>query len=89
MNIYIGNLSPETSEDQLRKLFEPFGKVASIHLMKDTFSSRPLGFGFVEMPAEKEAQDAITGLNKTKIKERVVMVSETEPTPERRSTGRG
>ncbi|MBW8040122.1 MAG: RNA-binding protein [Planctomycetes bacterium] len=89
MDIYIGNLSPETSEDELRKLFEPYGKVKSINIMKDTFSGRPLGFGFVKMSKSKEAQEAISILNRTRIKKNVVMISETEDTPERRTTGRG
>jgi len=56
MNIYVGNLSPDTSEDELRKLFEQYGRVASINIIKDKFSGRPLGFGFAKMPAAKEAQ---------------------------------
>jgi RNA recognition motif-containing protein len=86
MNIYVGNLSPKTSEDELRKLFEPYGKVASTSIIKDKFSGRPLGFGFVKMPASKEAQQAISALNRKRIKKRVVMVSETKATPERRSS---
>ncbi len=88
MNIYVGNLSPDTSEDELRQLFEPYGKVSSTNIIKDKFSGRPLGVGFVEMPARKEAQQAISGLNRKRIKKRVVMVSETEATTERRSTDR-
>ena len=88
MNIYVGNLSPDTSEDELRKLFEPYGKVASINIIKDKFSGRPLGFGFVKMPAAKEAQQAISVLNRRKIDERVVMVSEAKATTERRSSVR-
>ena len=53
MNIYVGNLSPDTSEDKLRKLFEQYGKVASINIIKDKFSGRPLRFGFVKMPLKE------------------------------------
>ena len=88
MNIYVGNLSPDTSEDELRQLFEPYGKVSSTSIIKDKFSGRPLGVGFVVMPAREEAQRAISGLNRKRIKKRVVMVSETEATTERRSTDR-
>ena len=88
MNIYVGNLSPDTSEDKLRKLFERYGKVASINIIKDKFSGRPLGFGFVKMPALEEAQQAISALNRRKINKRVVMVSETKATTERRSSVR-
>ncbi len=88
MNVYVGNLSPDTSEDKLRKLFEQYGKVASINIIKDKFSGRPLGFGFVKMPALKEAQQAISALNRRKINKRVVMVGETKATTERRSSVR-
>jgi RNA recognition motif-containing protein len=88
MNIYVGNLSPDTSEDDLQQLFEQYGRVASINIIKDKFSGRPLGFGFVKMSATKEAQQAISALNRTKIKKRVVMVSEAKATTERRSDAR-
>jgi len=67
MNIYVGNLSPDTSEDKLRKLFEQYGKAASINIIKDKFSGCPPGFGFVKMLASKEAQQAISALNRRKI----------------------
>ncbi|MHC4636222.1 MAG: RNA recognition motif domain-containing protein [Planctomycetota bacterium] len=85
MNIHIGNLSADTSEDDLRKAFEPFGRITSITIIKDKFSGNPLGFGFVEMPGNKQAQQAVEALNRTRIKGRVVMVSATKPRIERRN----
>jgi len=55
MNIYVGNLSREISEEDLREAFEVFGKVASVTVIKDKFSGESRGFGFVEMPAKAEA----------------------------------
>lgn len=63
MNIYIGNLSFGTTEDTLKPLFIEFGEVESIKLIKDRFSGRPKGFGFIEMPSNSEADQAIKALN--------------------------
>jgi len=84
MNIYIGNLGPKASENDLRKAFEPHGRVTSVNLIKDKFNGNPLGFGFVEMPGSKQAQQAVEALNRTKIKGRTVIVSETRERIERR-----
>ncbi len=62
MNIYVGNLSREVTEEDLREAFEAFGKVTSVTVIKDKFSGESRGFGFVEMPAKAEAQSAMTGL---------------------------
>ena len=85
MNIYVGNMSREVTEDDLRKAFEAFGQVASITLIKDKFSGESRGFGFVEMPGKDEAQSAITGLNGTDLKGRKLNVNEARP----RSEGHG
>jgi len=82
MNIYVGNLSHETSEEDLREAFEAFGQVASATVIKDKFSGESRGFGFVEMPAKAEAQSAITGLNGKELKGRTLKVSEARPRPE-------
>ena len=63
MNIYIGNLSPRTSEEELRGVFEEFGEVGSARIIKDNFTGKSKGFGFVEMPNQSQAQAAIAGLN--------------------------
>ena len=63
MNIYVGNLSRDVTEDDLRQAFEAFGQVESANIIKDRFSSESRGFGFVQMPSKNEAQSAIAGLN--------------------------
>lgn len=63
MNIYVGNLSFDTTEDQLREAFEGFGEVTSVNIIMDKFSGKPRGFAFVEMSTKDEAVAAISGLN--------------------------
>ncbi|MBU0993496.1 MAG: RNA-binding protein [Proteobacteria bacterium] len=63
MNIYIGNLSDNTTENTLKSLFAEFGNVESVKLIKDRLSGRPKGFGFIEMPSNSEADKAIKALN--------------------------
>ena len=91
VNIYVGNLSREVSEDELRKAFEAFGQVTSVNIIKDRYSSESRGFGFVEMATKTEAQAAINGLNGTSLKERTLSVSEARPRAEggRRPFGGG
>lgn len=67
MNIYIGNLSANTTEDTLKSLFAGFGVVESAIVIKDRFSGRPKGFGFIEMPSNSEADQAIKALNGNRI----------------------
>lgn len=92
MNIYVGNLSRDASEDDVRQAFEAFGEVASVRLIKDKFSGMPRGFGFVEMPNNNEAQDAIKGLSGSNLKGRPLTVNEARPREEggeRRGAGAG
>jgi len=90
MNIYVGNLSREVTEEDLRQAFEAFGKVESINIIKDRFSGEPRGFGFVEMPAKAEAQSAINGMNGKELKGRTLTVNEARPRSEgRRGEKRG
>ena len=63
MNIYVGNLSYETTEDDLRQAFESFGEVSSVNIIKDKFSGKSRGFGFVEMASDDEATEAMSKLN--------------------------
>jgi cold-inducible RNA-binding protein len=63
MNIYVGNMSYDVTEADLRAAFEAFGAVASVNLIKDQYTGQLKGFGFVEMPSASEAQAAIAGLN--------------------------
>jgi len=87
MNIYVGNLSREVSEEDLRQAFGAFGQVASVALVKDRFSGESRGFGFVEMPGEAEARSAIDGLNSKELKGRTLNVNEARPRPEGRRGG--
>jgi RNA recognition motif-containing protein len=82
MNIYVGNLSPEITEQELQEAFNAFGQVTSVTIIKDRYTGHPRGFGFVEMPTKAEAQAAISGLNGKQIKERTLTVSEARPRPE-------
>jgi len=89
MNIYVGNLSRETTEDDLRQAFEAFGQVESASVIKDRFTGESRGFGFVEMPSKDEAQAAITGMNGKDLMGRALNVNEARPRTERRSGGGG
>ena len=89
MNIYVGNLSRDVSEDDLRQAFEAFGEVSSANVIKDRFSGESRGFGFVEMASNDEAQAAIEGLNGNDLKGRNLTVNEARPRAERGGGGRG
>jgi len=91
VNIYIGNLSREVAEDELRQAFEAFGQVTSVNVIKDRYSGESRGFGFVEMATKSEAQAAINGLNGTSLGDRTLSVSEARPRAEggRRPYGGG
>ena len=84
MNIYVGNLSRDVTDEDLRQAFEEFGQVESINIIKDKFSGESRGFGFVEMPSKDEAQSAITGLNGKELKDRAMNVNEARPRTEHR-----
>jgi RNA recognition motif-containing protein len=76
MNIFIGNLSYNVTEDDLSQAFEAYGQVASATVIKDEQSGRSKGFGFVEMPDQVEAQSAIAALNGQAFKGRTITVNE-------------
>ena len=82
MNIYVGNLPHEVTDEELREAFEAFGQVTSVNIIKDRDSGQPRGFGFVEMPANAEGQAAISGLNGKEMKGRTLVVSEARPRSE-------
>jgi RNA recognition motif-containing protein len=84
MNIYVGNLSREVTEEELRQAFEAFGQVTSVNVIKDRYTGESRGFGFVEMPTNTEAQAAITGLDGTSLKEQMINVSKARPRTETR-----
>ena len=79
MNIYIGNLSFDTTEDQLRQAFEGFGDVSSINIIADKQTGESRGFAFVEMPAKESATAAISGLNGQELNGRALNVNEAKP----------
>ena len=90
MNIYVGNLSHDLAEEDLRQAFEAFGQVESVNIIKDKFSGEPRGFGFVEMPSRNEAQTAIKEADGIELKGRVIRVNEARPkTANRRGGGGG
>ena len=75
MNIHVGNLSPDTTEDDLRNLFSQFGKVKSVNIIKYS-SNLSKGYGFIDMPASAEAQEAIQKLKTVDVKGKSILVSE-------------
>ncbi len=85
MKIYVGNLSFDVTEEELRTEFTAFGKVESVSLITDKFSGRSKGFAFVEMPLVAEGQAAITALNGKMLKDRALTVNAARP----RSDDRG
>ena len=83
MNIYVGNLSFDATDDDLREAFESFGTVDTANVIRDHYSGRSRGFGFVEMPESAEAEAAIAGLDGQEIAGRAVKVNEARPRPPR------
>jgi len=79
MNIYVGNLNYQASEEELQAIFEEFGTVNSTKIITDKFSGRSKGFGFIEMENDNEAKKAIDGLNGTTFKDRELTVNEARP----------
>ncbi len=84
MNIYVGNMSWELNEDDLRSAFNEFGEVTSVSIITDKFSGRSRGFGFVEMPNKDEGEKAVKELNGKELKGRDLRVNEARPRTERR-----
>jgi RNA recognition motif-containing protein len=83
MNIYIGNLAYTVSEDDLREAFSQFGQVSSANIITDKFTDRSKGFGFVEMPNDSEAREAIESMNNKDLNGRPIKVNEAKPREER------
>lgn len=76
MKIYVGNLSYNLSETELKDVFTPYGEVTSVKIMTDKFTGRSKGFAFVEMPNDAEANSAIEGLNNVEVAARSIKVNE-------------
>ena len=87
MNIYVGNLSYEVTEEELRQEFKTFGEVASVKMVTDKYSGRPKGFAFVEMASVSEGQAAIAGLDGKILRERTLAVNAARPRSDNRSGG--
>lgn len=88
MNIYVGNMSYDTTEDELREAFAAFGTVTKVSIIMDRETNRPRGFAFVEMADDEEGKAAIEGLNLQKIGGRSVTVNEARPREDRGGGGR-
>jgi RNA recognition motif-containing protein len=89
MNIFVAKLSYNTKDDTLRSLFEQFGEVTSAKIIFDKIENRSKGFGFVEMPNDDEARNAIRDLNETTLDGRTIVVKEAQPREDNRGGGGG
>jgi len=89
MNIYVSNLSFNTSDAELNELFSAFGEVSSAKVITDRETGRSRGFGFVEMASEDEGKDAMLGLNNKEVEGRAMSVSVAKEREERSSNGGG
>ena len=89
MNIYVGNMDFKTTEEELRAMFEGFGKVDSVKIIRDRDTGQPRGFAFVEMPNNDEGQKAIAGTNGKTVGARALNVNEARPRVERGGGGGG
>ena len=87
MNIFIGNLSRTVAEGELRELFQPFGEISSVSIVKDKSSGESKGFAFVEMPKQEEAEAAIKSLNGKELGGKSLTVNQARPRTERREGG--
>ena len=89
MNVYVGNMSRDVKDDDLRTLFQECGQVDTVTIIKDNFSRQSKGFGFIEMPNREEALKAIADLNGKELKGGALTVNEARPRPEGSRTGGG
>ena len=88
-NLFVGNMSFQTTETELRALFEPFGQVTRIHIVNDRETGQPRGFAFVEMAKDEEAAKAMSDLNGKEVAGRALRVNEATPKSERSPRGGG
>ena len=89
MNIYVGNLSPDVTDEAIRGTFVSFGEVTSARVIKDKYTGQSRGFGFVEMPGQSQAQTAIKSLNGKDLLGKEISVSEARPRRDEGRTGGG
>jgi cold-inducible RNA-binding protein len=85
--LFVGNLSYQATEEDLRELFQQAGTVESVRIITDQFTGRPRGFGFVEMSSKEEAERAIEQLNGRLFRDRNLVVNEARPQPNRSAGG--
>jgi len=88
-NIFVGNLSFNTNEDELRQMFESYGQVDRVSILTDRDTGRSRGFGFVEMSSNEDGDKAITALNGSQLGGRTINVNEARPKAERGGGGGG
>jgi len=91
MNIYVGNLAKDVTDEELQNAFAEFGHIKSVKIIRDMFSGESKGFGFIEMPGVAEAQKAIDSMNTKDLKGKKIVVNEAKPKTDnnRRSGGGG
>jgi RNA recognition motif-containing protein len=82
MNIYVGNISSQLTEEEMNEAFSSYGELTSVKLIKDRYTGENRGFGFVEMPKEEEAKAAIAGLNGKELKGKELKVNKARPRKE-------
>ena len=88
-NLFVGNMSFQTTETELRSIFEPFGELTRVNVVTDRDTGRARGFAFVEMPNDEEAAKAITALNGKELAGRALNVNEARPKTDRSGAGGG
>jgi RNA recognition motif-containing protein len=86
-NLFVGNMSFQTTEGDLRTLFEPYGEITRIHIVQDRDTGQARGFAFVEVADDAEAAKAISALNGKEVAGRALKVNEATPRPERSGGG--
>jgi len=89
VNIYVGNLSYEATQDDLRQAFEAHGEVSSVSIIMDKMTGKSRGFGFVEMPNKGQGEAAIAALNLQEVRGRAMTVNEAKPKTEGGGRGGG
>jgi len=85
MNIYVGNLSCDITEEELKKIFEEYGEVSSVNIIKDSNTGRSRGFGFVQIVGKAKAWNAINSLNNKEIKGKEIHVSKARQIEDKRN----
>ncbi|NIP24780.1 MAG: RNA-binding protein [Phycisphaerae bacterium] len=88
MDIYVGNLSPDVGKNDLIEIFDKFGEVTEVRVIKDKFRGKFKGFAFIQMPSEEQAKKAIEEINGQELNERALTVSEAKPKAQRRRKSR-